>query len=420
MSYEFFIARRYLRSSRKSGFISLISYMAVGGVVLGVAALIIILSVSNGFSGEVKNRLIGMNAHISIRRFDGEVMKDYRRILEKVRRFPGVTGAAPLVESKVVIASKRDLRGLDGVFVWGIDPESFGEVSDLPRHLLYDPAQKIVLGDLPDHKYPGIILGKQLADRLKVGPGFEVLLVTVRNIDLEEAVFEGFTPRPWPFVVTDLFESGMYQYDDNFAFIDIEDAQRILDLGDGVSDIYLRVEDLSQAVRIRKALQDELGYPYSVRDWTQLFPEFFRWIELEKWAIFIALSLIILVAAFNIMSILAMSVLIKTPEIGILRAMGASTGSIRRIFVYQGLVIGMAGTALGCATGFLVCSLQQHFDLIRIPGEVYLINSLPVDMHPVDFLLVSVVSLAICLVTSIYPARKASSLMPVEAIRYIM
>jgi len=420
VSYEIFVAKRYLRSSQKAGFISLITYMAIGGVILGVAALIIILSVTNGFSGEVKNRLIGMNAHVTIRRFDGEALDDYREILDKLRGFPEIVGAAPVIDSKMVITSKRDLRRIDGVFVWGVDPEIFPQVSDLPQHLLYDPDQKIILGELPEQKARGIILGEQLARRLKAGPGSEMLLVTVRNMDLEEAVMDGFTPRPWSFLVTDTFESGMYQYDDNFAFIALADAQRILELEDRVTDVHIRVQDIYRATQIREALEEEMGYPYSVRDWTQLFPEFFRWVELEKWAIFIALSLIILVAAFNIMSILAMSVLLKTPEIGILRAMGCTTRGIHRIFMYQGLVIGLVGTVLGGLTGFVVCLLQQRFELISIPGDVYLINSLPVDMEVVDFLLVSVVSLTICLLTSIYPARKAASLMPVEAIRYIM
>jgi len=420
VSYEIFVAKRYLRSSQKAGFISLITYMAIGGVILGVAALIIILSVTNGFSGEVKNRLIGMNAHVTIRRFDGEALDDYREILDKLRGFPEIVGAAPVIDSKMVITSKRDLRRIDGVFVWGVDPEIFPQVSDLPQHLLYDPDQKIILGELPEQKARGIILGEQLARRLKAGPGSEMLLVTVRNMDLEEAVMDGFTPRPWSFLVTDTFESGMYQYDDNFAFIALADAQRILELEDRVTDVHIRVQDIYRATQVREALEEEMGYPYSVRDWTQLFPEFFRWVELEKWAIFIALSLIILVAAFNIMSILAMSVLLKTPEIGILRAMGCTTRGIHRIFMYQGLVIGLVGTVLGGLTGFVVCLLQQRFELISIPGDVYLINSLPVDMEVVDFLLVSVVSLAICLLTSIYPARKAASLMPVEAIRYIM
>ncbi|MEE3260115.1 MAG: FtsX-like permease family protein [Candidatus Latescibacterota bacterium] len=421
MSVAFFVAGRYLRSKQREGFVSVIAYMAVGGVIMGVAALVIILSVTNGFAGEIKNRLIGMNAHINIRRFDGGPIKDWRALVERVQGYAEVVGAAPVVDSKVIIASKRDLGRVDGIPVWGIDPETFPAVSDLPEHLLYaNPEGEILLGHLPELDKQGIILGEHLARRLQVGPGFDVLLVTVGNFDVEGAVLDGFAPRPWPFLVTDHFESGMYQYDDNYAFIHIEDAQRILELGDAVTDIHIHVEDIQRAPEIRALLAEGFSYPYSVRDWTQLFPEFFRWIELEKWAIFLALSLIVLVAAFNIMSILVMSVLIKTPEIGILRTMGCTVGEIYRIFVYQGLAIGGIGTFLGCLVGFGLCFAQQRFALIAIPGDVYFISSLPVDMAALDFALVAAISMVICLVTSIYPARKASRLMPVEAIRYIM
>lgn len=419
MAHEFFIARRYLRSTQKRGFISLISYMAVGGVVLGVAALVIILSVTNGFSGEVKNRLIGMNYHVKIFCYSGP-LPDYREVLEKVEKFPGVVAAAPVIESTAVITPKRDTREVNGIRLLGIEPESFARISELPKHLQYDPNKEILVGKVPEQKNPGIILGQVLANILKVGPSFDVLLFSVQQVDLEDVVMGGFMPRLWTFLVTDTFESGMYEFDSSFAFVALEDAQKILDLEDQVTQVYLRVEDIYRAAEIRDALEEELGFPYRAADWTQIFPAFFEWIELEKWAIFLALSLIILVAAFNIMSILAMSVLIKTPEIGILRAMGCTTRGIRRIFMYQGLVIGVVGTALGCLAGFAVCLVQQRFEVISIPGEVYLINSLPVDMEATDFLLVSAVSLAICLLTSIYPARKASALMPVEAIRYIM
>ncbi|MCC7262521.1 MAG: FtsX-like permease family protein, partial [Candidatus Latescibacteria bacterium] len=191
-------------------------------------------------------------------------------------------------------------------------------------------------------------------------------------------------------------------------------------LGDTATTIHIRVSDPDQAVPVRKALDTELQSLYLVRDWTQHSPELFRWMELEKWVIFIALSLIIVVAAFNIMSNLIMSILIKTPEIGILRTMGATAGSIRRIFVYQGLAVGVLGTGLGCSLGFTVCYLQQRFNLITIPGDIYFISSLPVDMQPLDFLLIATVSLSICLMASIYPARKAAALLPVDAIRYIM
>ena len=421
MSIALFVAYRYLRSKQREGFFSVIASMAVGGVILGVAALVIILSVTNGFAGEVKNRLIGMNAHVNIRRFDGGPIADWDALLQQVKGADGVVGAAPVVDSKVIIASQFDLRRVDGIPVWGIDPATFPEVSDLTEHLRYaNPEGQLRLGLLKELNKQGIVLGEYLARRLHVGPGSEVLLMTVQNLDVEAAVMDGFSPRPWSFFVTNHFESGMYQYDDNYAFIHLEDAQRMLELGDAVTDIHVRVVDIYQAPEIRDRLAEELGYPYQVRDWTQLFPEFFRWIELEKWAIFLALSLIVLVAAFNIMSILVMSVLIKTPEIGILRTIGCTVGEIYRIFVYQGLAIGGVGTFLGCLIGFALCWAQQRFALISIPGDMYFISSLPVDMDVVDFALVAAISMVICLATSIYPARKAAGLMPVEAIRYIM
>ena len=421
MSIALFVACRYLRSKQREGFFSVIAYMAVGGVILGVAALVIILSVTNGFAGEVKNRLIGMNAHVNVRRFDGGPIAGWDALLQQVKGAAGVVGAAPVVDSKVIVASQLDLGRVDGIPVWGIDPATFPAVSDLTEHLRYaNPAGQLRLGLLAELNKRGIVLGEYLARRLHVGPGSEVLLMTVQNLDVEAAVMDGFSPRPWSFFVTDHFESGMYQYDDNYAFIHLEDAQRMLELGDAITDIHIRVADIYQAPEIRDRLAKELGYPYQVRDWTQLFPEFFRWIELEKWAIFLALSLIVLVAAFNIMSILVMSVLIKTPEIGILRTIGCTVGEIYRIFVYQGLVIGGIGTLLGCLIGFALCFAQQRFALISIPGDMYFISSLPVDMSVVDFALVAVISMVTCLATSIYPARKAAGLMPVEAIRYIM
>ncbi|MSR83245.1 MAG: FtsX-like permease family protein [Candidatus Latescibacteria bacterium] len=417
MSFPWFMASRYLRSKHRTGFVSTITYIAAGGVILGVAALVIMLSVTNGFTGEVKERLIGMQAHVTVQRLSGEGIEDFRGLVDQVGRFPGVAGAAPIIESKVLITARRDNGEVDGVLVWGVESASFGTVSDLHRHLRDEPV--LHLGPVEGKKVPGIVLGSYLARRMKVGPGDEVLLMTVANMAVEEAL-AGVTPKLWPFVVTDTFESGLYQYDDNFAFISLADAQRILDLGDTATTIHIRVTDPDQAVPVRKAMDADLHSLYLVRDWTQHSPELFRWMELEKWVIFIALSLIIVVAAFNIMSNLIMSILIKTPEIGILRAMGATAGSIRRIFVYQGLAVGVLGTGLGCFLGFAVCFLQQHFNLITIPGDIYFISSLPVDMQPLDFLLIAAVSLSICLMASIYPARKAAALLPVEAIRYIV
>jgi len=416
LSYELFIARRYLQSKQKTGFISVISFIAIGGVILGVASLIIMLSVTNGFAGEVRARLIGMSTHVTITRFHRQAMEDYRAVLDSVALEKGVVAAAPTVEAKLVIATKE---GLDGVMVWGVDPASFGQVSELTQHLRYDESGELHLNRRPGQKYAGIVLGVQLAYRMGVGIGDEIMLLTMQDMKLEDMMMGGVSPRLERFIVTDLFESGMYHYDDTLAFISLSEAQRILTMGDAVSAIHLRVADLEEAIAVKERLADRIGYPYRFKDWTEEFPALFYWMELEKWVIFIALSLIIIVAAFNIMSILIMSILIKTPEIGILRAMGSRTREIRRIFVYQGLVIGGLGTALGCLVGLVVCWLQSRFDWISIPSEIYIISSLPVDMRATDFLLVSAVSITICLLASAYPARKAASLQPVEAIRYI-
>ena len=418
MSYELFIARRYLQSKQKTGFISIISFIAVSGVILGVAALIIMLSVTNGFTGEVRNRLIGMNAHVKIMKFRAEGVDQYADLIEQVRAVDGVAAAAPVIEGKLVLTNLKDM---DGVLVWGVDGDSFAAVSDLTDHLRFDPDKKLQLGTPPGRESPGIVLGAFLASRLRVGPDDEVYLITLKDLNFEDVVMGGITPKLQSFVVTDLFETGMYHYDDSFAFISLKEAQRVLGLSDStVTSVHLRIDELDEAVAIREQLEHTLGYPYRVRDWTQEFPELFQWMELEKWVIFIALSLIILVAAFNIMSILSMSILIKTPEIGILRAMGARARGIRRIFVYQGLFIGGFGTLLGCLAGFTVCWLQDRFDLVSLPADIYIISALPVDMQPLDFAIVSLVSISICFLASTYPARKASALQPVEAIRYVM
>lgn len=414
MPYELFIAKRYLQSKQHNGFISVIAFIAIGGVILGVAALIIMLSVTNGFSKEVRSRLIGMNAHVSIHRYYGDPILDAEKLIERVVSHKKIVAAAPVIEGKVVIAGENEM---DGLFVWGINQESFPEVSDLPKHL-YDSSRQLRLGVVPGAKHSGIVLGRHLASRLRVAIGDQVLLMTVRGMERDD-LLRGITPRVHAFLVTDLFESGMYHYDDNFGFISLSKAQEILSLGDGVTNIHLRVANLDEASDIRGNLEEELGYPYRLTDWTQHFPELFEWMELEKWVIFIALSLIIVVAAFNIMSILSMSILIKTPEIGILRAMGSRAAGIRRIFVYQGVVIGAFGTALGCLCGFIVCWLQAHFEIISIPSDIYIISSLPVDMQWVDFGVVSLVSLGICLVASVIPAQRAATLQPVEAIRHL-
>ena len=384
-----------------------------------MAALIIILSVTNGFTGEVKNRLIGMSAHVTVGRYHGAAIAAALAdtLAAQVARRPEVVATAPIVESQLMLVNGEN--DWAGIVLWGVDPASFAGVSDVPAHLKYDDAGEMHFEPRPGDGAPGIILGSYLADRLRVGLGDRVFLLSLGEQSLEDVMVGGLTPRVRAFVVNDLFETGMFQYDDKYAFVSLEDAREVT-AADGATNIQVRLADLDAAIGLREELSEQLGYPYRVSDWTQQFPELFEWMELEKWVIFIALSLIIVVAAFNITSILTMSILIKTPEIGILRAMGARSRGIGRIFLYQGLFIGLVGTLLGCLIGLAVCLVQDRFHIVSIPSEIYIISSLPVDMQPLDFVLVSAVSVTICLLAAVLPARKAASLQPVEAIRYIV
>lgn len=417
MSFELFVARRYLQSKQRSGFLSVITVIALGGVILGVAALIIMLSVTNGFSGEVRGRLIGMDAHVSIQRYYDKPIEDPSALIDSLDRY-GVAAAAPVAKGKVILIT--DDEEMDGVFVWGIDTASFGRVSDLPEHLRYDSHKEFHL-ESGEGERPGIVLGAYLANRMRVGLGDVIYLMTFGNQSLDDMMMGGLSPNIDGFVVRDIFESGMYHFDDSFVFIGIEQARKLLRIeGEGATAIHIRIDDLEQATALRQQLSTDLGYPYYTTDWTQQFPELFEWMELEKWVIFIALSLIIVVAAFNIMSILSMSILIKTPEIGILRTMGARARGIGKVFVLQGLFIGVFGTFLGCALGLFICTFQDRFEIISIPSDIYIISSLPVDMQISDFLVVSTVSVLICFLASVLPARRAASLQPVDAIRHIM
>ena len=241
MSYELFIARRYLQSKQKTGFLSIISFIAVGGVILGVAALVIMLSVTNGFTGEVKNRLVGMNAHVSVSRIGG--ISDYEALARRLVVTAGVAAVAPVIEGKLVVATEKNM---DGIFVWGVEADSFPSVSDVTDHLRFDENERLQLGVLEGYGYPGIVLGRSLANRLRVGPGDVVYLVTIANRELEDLLGD-FKPKLHAFSVTDFFETGMYHHDDNIAFIDLSRAQQVMGLGESVSSLHLRVDRLDDA-----------------------------------------------------------------------------------------------------------------------------------------------------------------------------
>lgn len=408
--YEFFIAKRYLKARRKTGFINLITYISVLGVTIGVAALIIVLSVMNGFESEVRSRIIGFDTHIRLRKYHFEDIENYQDVIARLNDIPHIVGMSPYIDEKGMIRSGENS---DGAMIRGADPQTLDNVSDLRKNIVYG---KLDLGSVPQEEgraLPGIVLGRYLADRLLVDVGDIVYLISLTGI---HSMFQ--VPPVKQFVCTGFFETGMYEYDNTYAYISLKSAQELYRLGEKVSGIEIRLDDLYKANGVVKQIDKRLGFPYYPETWFDMRQNLFSWMQLEKWAMFIILCLIILVAAFNIISTLIMVVMEKTKEIGILKSMGATSRSITRIFLYEGIVVGVIGTLFGFVIGYVLCWAQLKYRFFSLPGDVYFINVLPVKMEVLDFAFIGMASVLICLLAAVYPAKKASSLIPVEAIRY--
>lgn len=429
MGYELFIANRYLRSKRRTGFISIITYISAAGVMVGVAALIIVLSVANGFEAEVRDRIIGADAHIKLNMFHQTPMLNYIETIQQVMTVEHVTGASPYIEGKGML---RKNKTVEGALIKGVDETTVGQIGDLPQTIVSGRlallpetaetrADESISSKFPGdtaginqvRTLPGVVLGTQLSYRLGAFIGDTLIAISPTKMT---SFFSA--PQVAKFVVTGIFETGIFQYDDTYAYISIESAQDLFMTEAAVSGIEIKLENLDQADAVKYELENLLGYPYRASTWYSMHSTLFRWMQMEKWLFTILLSLIILVAAFNIVSSQIMIVLEKRREIGILKAIGASREGIMRIFLYEGLIVGVVGTILGLIVGYGVCWGQQTFKWLSLPGDVYFLNSLPVQMQVWDFVIITIVSLGLAILASVYPARRASALDPVEAIRY--
>lgn len=368
--------------------------------------MIIVLSLMNGFAGEVRTRLVGMDAHIRVVRFHELPMAGWQEAMAEVRGTSNVIGVSPFIYGEAMVATGGAAAG---AAVKGVDERTVDQVSELRDY--------IVFGDFlldPHEGLPGVVLGVVLADRLRVTVGDTVYMATPQS--LTSALWTA--PRLYRFWVVGIFESGFYEFDASLAVVSLPSAQRLFGLGDAVTGLEVKVDDLYRAEGVKQSLVEKLGYPYYVRTWMEMRKHLFSWMTIEKWSSFIILSLIILVAAFNIASTLIMMVIDKTKEIGILKSMGATAESIGRIFMLEGLVVGSVGTGIGASLGALLCWIQDRFRVISLPPDIYIINAVPIDMRIWDFLWVSAASVGICFLASLYPARRAAALDPVEAIRY--
>jgi lipoprotein-releasing system permease protein len=418
---ELAIAWRYLRSRRGSRLLSLISVIAIGGVVVGVSALIVIMGVMNGLQRDLREKILVGSPDIRVLSY-GEDLKiaDWDTVLAKVRRQPGVVAAAPFVLTQGLMTAGHDYA--EGVYVQGIEPRRPSQPCPAPEDVTTIRCHAMPgSGDFrfasTDGLQRGVVIGKLLSQRLNAYPGDKVTLVSPAGAKLNAAI-GGYVPRMYQYEVTGLFETGMYEYDNSYVYMALEPAREFAGLGDAVTGIEVRTGDRWGASTVATQLTDALGFPYRTVDWQEQNRSLFQALKLEKLAMGVILLLIVIVAAFNIVSTLTMVVSDKTREIGILKAMGMRARAIQWIFFAQGLVIGVVGTGLGLVLGLAAATALSRFELIRLNPEIYFIDHLPVAMQPWDVVLIVLASIAIAALATLYPARQAARLYPVEAIRH--
>jgi len=415
MNYELFIGLRYLRARRSETFISLITVISVLGVMIGVMTLNVVMAVMTGFEETLRDRLLGINAHIALVK-SGDQLRDYEQLLERVQKENGVAAAAPTIYGQVMLTSGPRVSG---VFVRGVDPDRVNRVVDIEKYVKEGSLQELKKPQaiqVEDRTVllPGVILGVRLANQLGVFRGSPLQVVS----PLGSPTAIGVIPKVRRFVVVGIFDSGMSEIDSTLVYMSLGDAQKFFEIGDAVTNIEIRVQDVYQAKTVADSIQRKLGFPYLTEDWSRLWPNLFSALKLEKTVYFLVLLLMVLIGAFNIISTLIMVVMEKRKDIAILQSMGATRAGIRKIFLIKGCVIGVVGTALGVLFGLAICLLIQKYRFIELPKDVFLISTVPVRIYWSNFLLVGFASLGVCLLASIYPARQAAKLDPVEIIRY--
>lgn len=405
MNFEFFIALRYIRSKKKGVFVLLTSLIAVVGVTVGVAALIVTLSVMNGFKSDIQEKILGTQAQIIVMsKTDNKT--DIPGMIEKLQKFPGVVSASPFVSGQGILKHGNSSMG---VVVKGIDPAGEGRISNLNSKLT-----KGSLSTLVPNGNKNIILGRELARNLGVDMGDDVVLVSPHAI---ETPF-GSVPQMGVFKVSGIFYIGMYEFDANLAYLSLDAAQKLFNLKDTVSGFGIKIKDIYEADEMAKRLPIFLNYDYWVRSWIQMNQNLFSALKLEKFVMSVILTLIILVAAFNIISNLFLLTMEKYRDIGVLRALGAKVTDIRRIFVIQGLITGIMGIAGGSFLGIGISVLLDKYRFIKLPADVYYIDTLPVKIVWSNIAMVIAMALLIAFIATLYPAQKAAKVDPVEAIRY--
>ncbi|MGH8718208.1 MAG: lipoprotein-releasing ABC transporter permease subunit [Burkholderiales bacterium] len=410
--YELFVGLRYTRAKRRNHFISFISLISMLGIGLGVAALIVVLSVMNGFQKELRGRILGVVSHVQISGADN-VLRDWEKVVQEAKQHPEVVGAAPFVAAQGLLSFSDSVRG---TVVRGILPATEDQVADIGQHM-----KAGALGDLKPGEF-GIVLGSELARALRVDLGEQVVLIAPQG----QVTPAGLLPRLKQFRVVGVFEVGMFEYDSGLALIHLHDAQTLYRMQDQVSGVRLKLNNLDEAPWVARELARKITSDVFVSDWTRSHANWFRAVQIEKNVMFIILLLIVAVAAFNIVSTLVMVVTDKQSDIAILRTLGAKPSSIMQIFIVQGALIGVLGTLIGVAGGValalnidvVVPALERAFNVQFLEKSIYYISELPSDLQSQDVIVIAVMSLLISLLATLYPSFRASRINPAEALRY--
>lgn len=393
---------------RRQSFISIISLFAICGVAIGVGALIVVMGVMNGFSTDLRDKILGVNSHILVTSVRGGI-KDYQDMSDKAKEVPGVVGVTPFIYSEVMLSTRT---GVKGVVLRGIDPETSDTVLSLNDDMIVGSIEK-----LKDETWgPRIIIGSAMAKRLGITEGSEVNLLSPSG----RSGSAGFTPKVKRFVVAGVFRTGMFEYDSSLGYVTIPAARKLLGFkGDVVSGLEISVDDVYNVEAITTELKEKIGnFFVYVRHWQEMNANLFAALELEKTAMFIILAMIVLVGSFSIVTTLVMLVIQKTKDIAVLMSIGADAKSIRNIFMLQGTFIGFVGTAIGFMIGVPVSLLLKKYQFIKLPSNVYPVDYLPVRLEFFDLATIGGAAFLLCFLATIYPARRAASLSPSEALRY--
>jgi lipoprotein-releasing system permease protein len=407
LMFELFLGIRYLKAKRKQRFISVITIISVMGVMVGVMALIVVLSVMNGFRSDLMGKILGVNSHVLVLNLSG-TFGGYEKVAEKVKKMDGVVAITPFVYTQVMI---NNSGRVSGAVLRGVDPRSAARVVNFDKMIKEGSLSSL---SSAEKGVPSIIIGSELAKQIGAGAGSLVTVISPEG----KLTPLGRTPNTQKFRVTAIFDSGMYEYDASMVYISLGEAQRFLALGDNVTGLELKVKEVYKSDIIARKIQKALGYPYWTKDWKLMNRSLFSALKLEKLTMFIILTMIVLVGALNIISTLVMVVMEKTRDVAILRAMGASARSIMSIFMFQGILVGIIGTLAGLLSGLGLCHLLSRYQFINLPSDVYYISKLPVQVLASDVATVAASAVVISFLATLYPAWYASRLNPVESFRY--